>query len=208
LGSSSFTVRRGAALSLTNLAVEGDITVEQNSTVHLSYVVWRGYHVAPETSLPSQCFQLYETLDQPWRAVSYIRDFTHCDSPSGSCPSGWTPTGVGGHRWYRFIGTGGDALALSPPGHQHCGTVQPVWLSGWAGAGDPPPTYSGGGTYPTASQGVVERTVCTVMSGNLCIQPQLIQLVCCGRFLLWRLPYAPGSNSGTSSGYCTAASGL
>ena len=107
-------------------------------------------------------------------------------------------------------GAGGDALPLTDPGPNHCGTFGTGWLSGWAtpqGGGDPPRSYSGAGRYPAAAEGVVERTVCFDFSDNnnypfnTHVQ---VGVVRCGGFLLWRLPDAPTCDSG----YCTAASGL
>ena len=95
-------------------------------------------------------------------------------------------TGVGGGRWYRFIGVGGDALPLIPPGGYHCGTWASGWLSGWevskgttcsphwvktgvhcpgtaycySGRCGPPTNYSTPGHYPTAAEGVAEMTAC------------------------------------------------
>lgn len=77
------------------------------------------------------------------------------DSPG---TSQWCPhtqgTGLGGDRWFRFAGAGGDALPLTPPpggfdtepvscddpnnpnpwpphGRLYCGTTNAGWLSGW-----------------------------------------------------------------------------
>ena len=36
------------------------------------------------------------------------------------------PSGIGGGSWYRFEGVGGDALPLTHPGPQHCGTNYPL----------------------------------------------------------------------------------
>ena len=113
---------------------------------------------------------------------------------------------MGGGRWYRFAGAGGDALPLTPPGVHHCGTAGPGWLSGWAtpqGGGAPPEDYNGAGRYPAAAEGVVESTVCFDL-GPPCLYPVQVGVVRCGGFLLWRLPDAPDC----SYGYCTAASGL
>ena len=112
---------------------------------------------------------------------------------------------MGGGRWYRLAGSGGDALPLTRPGAYHCGTYAPGWLSGWAGAGDPPISYSGAGRYPAAAEGVAEMTACfDNNSFGPCYAHAAVGVVRCDGFLLWRLADAPGCGSG----YCTAASGL
>ena len=111
---------------------------------------------------------------------------------------------MGGGRWYRFAGSGGDALPLSHPGGDHCGTNVPGWLSGWAGEGDPPASYSGAGRYPAAAEGVAEMTACFNTGGYPCADHAAVGVVRCDGFLLWRLADAPECESG----YCTAASGL
>ena len=112
---------------------------------------------------------------------------------------------MGGGRWYRLAGSGGDALPLSPPGDHHCGTRGTGWLSGWAGEGDPPISYSGAGRYPAAAEGVAEMTAC--FGGGTfgpCYYHAAVGVVRCEGFLLWRLADAPYCNYG----YCTAPSGL
>ena len=113
------------------------------------------------------------------------------------------PTGVGGGRWYRLAGSGGDALPLSDPGANQCGTLYTGWLSGWAGEGDPPHSYSGAGRYPAAAEGVAEMTAC-FDAGSPCAGHAAVGVVRCDGFLLWRLADAPAC----AFGYCTAASGL
>eukprot|EP01046_Picozoa_sp_COSAG06_P090231 COSAG06_NODE_36572_length_445_cov_1.066474_2_plen_97_part_01 len=77
-----------------------------------------------------QCFDAYITLTDSWRATT-SQSGNHCDSDGTYCASG-SATGVGGRRWYRFAGPGGDAMAISFPPGTHCGTQQQAWLSGWA----------------------------------------------------------------------------
>ena len=86
-------------------------------------------------------------------------------------------------------------------------TVGTGWLSGWAGEGDPPASYSGAGRYPAAAEGVAEMTACFdagSYSGQLrpCYHHAAVGVVRCDGFLLWRLADAPYCNYG----YCTAAS--
>jgi len=111
---------------------------------------------------------------------------------------------VGGGRWYRFAGSGGDALPLSRPGVDHCGTHRTGWLSGWAGEGAPPASYSGAGRYPAAAEGVAEMTACFDYGSSPCYRHAAVGVVRCDGFLLWRLADAPYCNYG----YCTAPSGL
>jgi len=123
------------------------------------------------------------------------------------------PAGVGDGGWYRFEGAGGDALPLRTPGGSHCGTESAGWLSGWdasGGAGATPPRgYSMPGRYPAATEGVVEMTVCfdTRWPGQhqQCGWHELVGVVRCDGFLLWRLPYA----GDCGFAYCTtSASGM
>ena len=111
---------------------------------------------------------------------------------------------MGGGRWYRLAGSGGDALPLSDPGYTHCGTAYTGWLSGWAGEGAPPTSYSGAGRYPAAAEGVAEMTACFDYGGNPCYRHAAVGVVRCDGFLLWRLADAPYC----TAGYCTAPSGL
>ena len=189
----------GGSLSVSGGSLSGDIISAANATVRLSGVVWRGQALTSSDggygSL--QCFQPYTTLRDSWRSTG-TGGGDHCDQSSG--------TGVGGGRWYRFAGAGGDALPLTTPGYQHSGTIAAGWLSGWAtpqGGGAPPSSYHGAGRYPAAAEGVVESTVC-FNGGQPCDSHVQVGVVRCGGFLLWRLPDAPGC----TLGYCTAASGL
>ena len=124
---------------------------------------------------------------------------------------------MGGGRWYRLAGSGGDALPLTSPGHWHCGTFSPGWLSGWAGTGAPPTSYSGAGRYPAAAEGVAEMTACFYYDSlGPCYRHAAVGVVRCDEyreyngvvrregFLLWRLADAPYC----TCGYCTAPSGL
>ena len=126
-GSGGFTVQQAGSLSLANVAVGAEITVQGNGTVHLQNVVWEGFAVASLSSNDdgpyAQCFQPYTTLRDSWRSTGTTGSGSH-----GDC----SQTGVGGGRWYRFAGAGGDALPLTSPGDHHCGTHRTGWLSGWA----------------------------------------------------------------------------
>ena len=84
------------------------------------------------------------------------------DMPLSKGCSGYAKaTGVGGDRWYRFMGPAGDALPLTPPGVDHCGASKAGWLSGWNSTTTAPPQmFNQSGKYPVASDGVVERTAC------------------------------------------------
>ena len=167
-GSGGFTVQQAGSLSLANVAVAGEITVQGGGTLSLSNVTYGGQHFALqiikadgavvhyalEAQAQAQCSQPYTTLRDSWRSTSTGA------GEHGDCSS---KTGVGGGRWYRFAGAGGDALPLTDPGADHCGTTYPGWLSGWAtpqGGGGPPISYTGAGRYPAAAEGVIESTVC------------------------------------------------
>jgi hypothetical protein len=141
------------------------------------------------------------------------------DAPLGSCSGTGLATGVGGNRWYRFVGEAGDALPLKPPGVDHCGASLSGWLSGWSGSDlDPPPPrmYKGAGKYPVASDGVVERTACfnhgPPNANTWCLLHSSVGVVRCDPddssrepgFFLFRLSYS-GSCGG---GYCAAHSNV
>ena len=189
-------------------------------------------HPAPRGFDP-QCYKPYETLTDAWRATSHgglgPEGKVMGDVELSICFSDeWAQTGVGGNKWYRFAGAGGDALPLTSPGEDHCGTSVPGWLSDWDGAqpctkddectGEcgrrdvcvPTPEHPAPpGHYPEATEGVVEKTACydygEFPDGRwTCGEPNQIGVVMCDGFLLWRLPYAPDC----ISAYCTAASGL
>ncbi len=137
----------------------------------------------------------YNILRDVWRSASGAYG-SHCDQSSG--------TGVGGGRWYRFSGTGGDALPLTTPGHDMCGTRSAGWLAGWGDATDPPNMYSEVGWYPAAEEGVVEMTVCFDNNGQHCYAHVQVEVVRCSSFLLWRLPDTPTC----TMAYCTVPSGI
>eukprot|EP01047_Picozoa_sp_COSAG01_P008561 COSAG01_NODE_338_length_18671_cov_259.238154_28_plen_198_part_00 len=137
-------------------------------------------------------------------------NFPLCD---GSAQLG---TGVGGSRWYRFISThadnqlaalSGDALPLSPlTGNSHCGTIHPIWLTGWKGDSRPPEHYDRPGRYPAPVEGVIQMQAC-IQNGRSYCEPMWgslhVSVVQCDGFFLWQLPYAV-----CDSAYCTTASGL
>jgi hypothetical protein len=161
--------------------------------------------VSPSTilALNPQCSLPYTTVSDAWRAS------TNAQGTHGDCASGGT--GLGGGGWYRFEGAGGDALPLFTPGDDHCGTQHAGWLSGWDASGvlgaQPPITYTTAGRYPTAAEGVVEMTVCFHQNSAPCDYHRGVEVLRCGDFLLWRLPYT-SSSTGCNQGYCTTSSGL
>jgi hypothetical protein len=169
-----------------------------------------------------QCALPYTTVDDPWRSVSAVAHTGQRhrgDRPLHEGASGHpdaackhhTPTGLGGDRWFRFVGTD-DALPLRNQGGYSCGATAGAgsggWLSGWNrtldvhGRGEPPLKYDTPGAYPTIDAGVVEGTVC-FSAGVSCVTHVDISMVRCRDFYLWRLPYAPNC----WSAFCTASSG-
>ena len=119
----------------------------------------------------------------------------------------WAQTGVGGNKWYRFAGAGGDALPLTSPGDDHCGTTVPGWLSDWDGTqpctkddectGEcgrhdvcvPTPEHPAPpGHYPEATEGVVEKTACYDYGKDseggawTCDEPNQVGVVMCDGF--------------------------
>eukprot|EP01046_Picozoa_sp_COSAG06_P011042 COSAG06_NODE_620_length_13728_cov_23.894563_4_plen_660_part_00 len=171
----------------------------------------------------------YTTLDDEWRSVEHTGRATLPDGTEKMvtdlpvdkrCPYPTTVgSGVGDDHWYRFIGKGGTGLALASPGHNHCGTSDPGWLSGWNAskhpeAPDPPATYAEPGRYPTADEGAVEMTACFDARDGFqgprvpCAASKQVGVHQCpnGGPLLWRLPYAPdiwGASGDCTYGYCT-----
>ena len=107
-------------------------------------------------TLDSQCYQPYTTLSDMWRATSQAGGRRSDQGQDDG--SGYQPTGVGNGKWYRFMGPGGDALPVAPPGNEHCGTSISGWLSGCTTS--PSERCSTLGRYPTVAEGVVEMTVC------------------------------------------------
>ena len=132
-------------LELEGVVLVGSVTVHSGGTLHLMNAIVLQSQVSAESGATvtrestasglaaeaaNQCAQSYTTLNDAYRATSHATTVRHCDSATGESPPG---TGVGGGRWYRFSGAGGDALPLSPPGSLHCGTDATGWLSGWDG---------------------------------------------------------------------------
>jgi hypothetical protein len=253
-GNGGFTVHERGSLSLAGIAVGGGIAVDgvgslsisggnlggdvnilANGVLHLDQVMYQGQSLTGSSGGGGllQCFTPYTTLNDLWRSTTATAG-EHADCPSGAVgvmglagAAVHTSTGVGGGRWYRFAGAGGDALPLSPvglshgvngPGHSKCGTYYSGWLTGWTGHPPygaaysntrPPYSYSVPGRYPEAAEGVVEMTAC-FDSGNPCDTPVAVGVIRRDGFLLWRLPDAPYcTEAGTQSGaYCTTPSGL
>jgi hypothetical protein len=219
-GTGSFTVQQAGSIVLADVSVGGDITAATNSSVQMHNVLWRGGQVAAVSSQQvahAQCFQPYTTLRDRWRSTSTGeiaisgpgygggRRGSDDNAPRGCGNVDYVATGVGGGRWYRFDGAGGDALPLTHPGVRHCGTVEPGWLSGWNSPGrSPPHSYSGAGRYPTTAEGVVEMTACFDAGAGTCYYHAPVGVVQCWGVLLWRLPYVPECDSA----YCTTSSGL
>ena len=140
---------------------------------------------------------------QVWAGDVPIQKGGCCGS---SKPCDGKATGVGGNRWYRFVGPAGDSLPLSPPGVDHCGASKAGWLSGWDRPGNPDSMYKGGGKLPATSDGVVEKTVCFVHgppnANTWCDESSRVAVVRCAGFYLWRLSYS----GNCVAAYCTAHS--
>jgi hypothetical protein len=218
-------VQSGGRVSITGSDVGDDVNVAAAGVLELSQVTWQGQTVSTSSSTETgsmQCFAPYTTVSDAWRATSYTADRSHGDCAVGT--PGWgntQQTGVGGGRWYRFEGAGGDALPLtSPGGIGKCGTSYSGWLSGWEHVGRVDtapltpyrgPNSVGPGRYPAADEGVVEMTACFDGGGG-CDDHAAVGVLHCEGFLLWRLPYGRGAAGGAQGdcgyGYCTAPSGL
>eukprot|EP01050_Picozoa_sp_SAG11_P016231 SAG11_NODE_2190_length_3706_cov_28.760189_2_plen_664_part_00 len=197
-----FTVQSGGSLDLRDNVVPPLVTAAAGATI------MRG-EASGGAAICAALVGHYATLNDAWRATTNTEDTSHNDC--GNTPVGWLPaTGVGGGRWYRFVGTGGDALPLTAPGYEHCGTNWAGWLSGWDVAderGTPNRGESTQGRYPVAAEGVVEMTVCfdgALADDDECTYHITVGVVHCDGYLLWRLAYAPYCGAG----YCTTSSGL
>jgi hypothetical protein len=212
-------------------------TIENTGSFALT-VAAGGRYVGPGTIVAhdGQCAAPYVTLNDAWRSTSTGGSADDSGHPmadhSMSLSCGSSPTGVGRGRWYRFVGPGGDALPLTFPGTQHCGTLYPGWLSGWDASvgpcksGSPPCTTAPGnwedeprntgvvwgapdnydtpGDYPETVEGVVDRLVCFGDGPNgACSYQAPVNVVRCAGFLLWRLPYVPTGQAG--GGACRRA---
>jgi hypothetical protein len=153
----------------------------------------------------------YTTLDQPWRSVNNTNasiDWRsmHFDAMKNGTVSkgvgalcGWSGTGVRGDRWFRFVGSGGDALPVKRV-HRGagCGTSSPAWLSGCnvmkKGScygdceGHTPQGCEVLGRYPTAAEGPVTVSICYPQGSGACgdmvsCKPALA--IRCDDFFLW-----------------------
>jgi hypothetical protein len=225
-GSGSFTVQQGGSLALAGVALVGALTVQAggsvtanrsslgrnviiatSGTLHLSQVMWHGQTLTLTATQNLQCYQPYITLHDTWRAVTNHHGGGIAKNDASCHDSGSQAPGVGGGHWYRFLGAGGDALPLTRPQDNRCGTQHTGWLSGWKGTGAPPVEYGGQGRYPLAVEGVVEMTVCFDLAAYApCGGGHVaVNVLRCEDFLLWGLLDVPGCGG---SAYCTAPSGL
>eukprot|EP01051_Picozoa_sp_SAG22_P001635 SAG22_NODE_66_length_22936_cov_626.714279_20_plen_1767_part_00 len=190
---------------------ENTIRIIPNGTLKLNQVIWKEQSLTLIATQNLQCYQPYTTLNDSWRSSGNTLSSNHGDCSDGT---GVYDTGVGGSRWYRFVGAGGDALALSHPGVQHCGTYRAGWLSGWSPTAnsDPPESYNQPGRYPEAAQGVTDMIACFGYSNDPCDAGHVVVgVVQCQGFLLWRLPDAPHcvpDHDAYVDAYCTASSGI
>jgi hypothetical protein len=224
------TVQGGGSATVSGVSsLSGEISVQSGGAMHLSYVSFIGqtYDVlladgseftrqGGTNPFDAQCDQPYTTLDDAWRSTSTgLGSHRDCAGRTAYGPG----TGVGGGGWYRFMGSGGDALVLTPPGGEHCGTDYAGWLSGYSGEagttthtgcdGNTGPSchYSVPGRYPHTAEGVVEMTAC-FHNGQQCAQGAEcdqcwfnapVGVVHCGGFLLWRLSYAQSASQQASA---------
>jgi hypothetical protein len=218
-------VQAGGSVTIISDICGGVIQVESGASLDLSAVIVPPHIVAATganitrptaAAAAAACATLagrYTNLSDAWRAATGHGTPYHCDGPVSCSDSyyNYISTGVGGGRWYRFVGVGGDALPLSPPGDNHCGTVLGGWLSGCSeadsgpNAGEVAQTCNTPGRYPATTDGVVERIVCFDHNApQQCYYHLVVGVVRCSNFLLWRLP----NSECDPKAYCTAASGL
>jgi hypothetical protein len=117
------------------------------------------------------------------------------------CPSTFGTGVMRGNNWYRFKGTGGDAIAVRNPGLVRCGTYLPKWISGCdnsiscgfgranccagmraGSAGDIP------GRYPEFGEGRKSMSLCNIDYMFSEFQCSEVLAVRCDGFLLWNFP--------------------
>ena len=112
-------------------------------------------------------------------------------------------TGMGG-RWFRIMGEARCGLLTHEPDSNFvCGAEDVRWLSDWTDpSGSLPHDYHAPGSWPTPSEGIVQRFVCNIGggTGGGCEGPLPIAAVNCGQFLLWRLAEPTHAKR-----YCTAS---
>ena len=82
--------------------------------------------------------------------------------------------------WYRFQGAAGDRMAGKCVPMYHCGTQNPIWLSG---------------AHPTVAEGVVIRTVCHTVNYTCCPWYENIRVKNCGAYFVYALPMVYGGYS-------------
>eukprot|EP01046_Picozoa_sp_COSAG06_P004682 COSAG06_NODE_199_length_20418_cov_43.318421_15_plen_260_part_00 len=212
-GSGGFTVDERGSLVLEGVSLAGSLTVQNDGALHLSQVAFVGHTydvLLAETAVftrqggadpfDSQCSRPYITLIDAWRSVTNGHN-GEVIADKASCNDAWAHgTGVGGERWYRFTGDGGNALPLTTPGPDHCGASFPGWLAGGIDGGQ--------GRYPAAGEGVAEMTVCFDGGTGIPVcysegYRVTVGVVRCERFLLWRLPYT--NPASCSEVYCTTS---
>ncbi|CAF1471432.1 unnamed protein product [Adineta steineri] len=108
--------------------------------------------------------------DPPCLSYTVINDPTrNVNAPGvgGTCDDGpLFNTSIGG-RWIRFVGAGGTAMAITPPGREHCGAFLAVWYNG---------------TLPLTSETIVNGNGCFETYAGECILQVLISVVKCDNF--------------------------
>ncbi|XP_075036544.1 uromodulin-like [Mixophyes fleayi] len=119
----------------------------------------------------------YTTLNEPTRSTSYSA------YPYYYYYYGRSDYYLNG--WYRFVGSGGIRMAESCPSEGYCYTRSPMWLNG---------------THPNPTDGIVNRTVCAVNSGNCCYWTSNVQIKACpGGYHVYKFSGTPYYYAG----YCT-----
>ena len=111
----------------------------------------------------------YSRLSDAWRRTSY-GEGSNCDQ---NLPD----------VWYRFAPPAGVRMPTSCVAFQHCGTSTPMWMNG---------------RHPTASEGIVSRSVCGSLwiswLGNFqscCVYRHTIQVRSCGSFYIYKFGRLP-----------------
>jgi hypothetical protein len=191
-GSGGFTVQQGGSLSLVGVSTTGSIVVQDGGSLTMNSGTMSGngtLYVEPHANHVAVDNMNYHGHDLTGSTSSslpllegHLVFNTQCFQPYTSLSDSWRSPGTATDQHYARAG---QISGRTDSQHQ---------------------TYSGRGRYPTAAEGVVERTVCFDAGyGQTCNHHvSSVGVVHCGSFFLWRLPYMPTCGLG----YCTVPSGL
>jgi hypothetical protein len=226
LGTGDIIIYSGATASFQSV-IWGEIILQSYSCDEYSC---SGQLASGDYDGTQQCFAEYTDIMDGWRSNTaseqrwdgpydgHLVDGDvphHADVPVGNSNChpeyGYRSTGVGGDRWYRFNSPTGSVIPNHSPGRFKCGTPASGWMSGIDADATPIQdcmtcTNVEAGVYPLPTDGVVRRVICFDYN-TACQNHVVANVINCGRFFLWRLPYTSGDDN-CGRAYCTAPSAL